>query len=320
MKDKLVLATVQGLCAGIGFGIVLLVGVGVWCPQSVEAQSGIQNNIRTRSLSIVDSRGRERIIIRLSSTEDSSIIDMTGKSDAKSRTQLIASDSGHLFSLSGKSGTKVTVGAFPNGSSISMRDPSGKDVVTLSAYANGSSISTRDPLGKGGISLFTGGESGSSISMRDPSEKERVKLRASDIGSSLSLADGLGKERVQLSYQFNTPSLFLTDNSQTGVSLSASGHGPFISLKDQSGTQVFLSAIDGQPEMHLADAAGKTRGQIAMWENGASMSLYDKAGIGRATLGACSLVTKSTEAVTTYPESSLVLFDKEGKLLLQLPR
>jgi len=50
-----------------------------------------------------------------------------------------------------------------------------------------------------------------------------------------------------------------------------------------------------------------------------SLALYDKDGMSRAELGSTSLETTQTGAVEKRPESSLVLFDKKGKVIWEAP-
>jgi len=66
--------------------------------------------------------------------------------------------------------------------------------------------------------------------------------------------------------------------------------------------------------------AGKHRLRLGVDKDGAgSLRLCDKDGKGRAVLGCTELVTIKTGEETKRAESSLVLFDKEGKVIFQAP-
>ncbi len=54
-------------------------------------------------------------------------------------------------------------------------------------------------------------------------------------------------------------------------------------------------------------------------DGSASLELYDKDGNKRAVLGSTSLETTDTGTVTKTAESSLVLFDKKGKVIWKAP-
>lgn len=50
------------------------------------------------------------------------------------------------------------------------------------------------------------------------------------------------------------------------------------------------------------------------------ISVYDKQGKARATMGSCELVTPTTSVKTTMPPNSLVLFNESGNVVERLPR
>jgi hypothetical protein len=76
----------------------------------------------------------------------------------------------------------------------------------------------------------------------------------------------------------------------------------------------------GNPRLEFHDAAGKQRALLALGKDGnPSLELAGKTGIPRAVLGATSLETVKTAEVTMRPESSLVLFDKDGELMWKAP-
>ena len=92
--------------------------------------------------------------------------------------------------------------------------------------------------------------------------------------------------------------------------------------KVKLGCAINLTAITGiGPSLILSDTQGKPLVDLsAMTEIGASVTLSDTEGKARAVLGTTGLVdTKTGEETKTAP-SSLVLFDKDGKVLWQAPK
>ena len=80
---------------------------------------------------------------------------------------------------------------------------------------------------------------------------------------------------------------------------------------------------DGAPRLALSDAAGKSRLRLSVRaEDGKPLlGLSDEHGTTRAVLGSTSLVeTTKPSAAEQTAESSLVLFDEDGKVLSKLPR
>jgi hypothetical protein len=77
--------------------------------------------------------------------------------------------------------------------------------------------------------------------------------------------------------------------------------------------------VDG-PRLWFADKSNKTRASINLSPDGSpGLELLDKDGNLRAVLGSTSIVTVRTGLVDQRPESSLVLFDKNWKILWKAP-
>ena len=121
-----------------------------------------------------------------------------------------------------------------------------------------------------------------------------------------------------------SPSLVLSDAAgKRAASLSMRSDGtPGLALSDAAGkprANLYLLP-DGSPDLALYDAAGKTRAIMSLTKDNAPyLGLGDKNGILRAILGAARLTAAKTEEVTIRPESSLVLFDKDGKVIWEAP-
>lgn len=93
--------------------------------------------------------------------------------------------------------------------------------------------------------------------------------------------------------------------------------GPTLSLWDfnrKSGVDVLLT------ELSFRDEQGARRGMFKLADDGVpSLTLLDQAGRARAVLGRTVLETVRTGEAIERPESSLVLFDKDGKVLWKAP-
>jgi hypothetical protein len=107
------------------------------------------------------------------------------------------------------------------------------------------------------------------------------------------------------------------------VSLSTGGlqvnnasprRGPGITSPSRDGADV------SPGEIHLRDASGKTRLRLALSDDGTPLlELLDKDGHSRAVLGRFLLKRTKTGAIEERPESSLVLVDRDGKVLWRIP-
>ncbi|MCD6417093.1 MAG: hypothetical protein J7M08_10435 [Planctomycetes bacterium] len=69
----------------------------------------------------------------------------------------------------------------------------------------------------------------------------------------------------------------------------------------------------------LVDEKGNRRAVLGESEIGPGLELRDEKGNSRAVLGSTSLVVPKTGEITKLPESSLTLFDKDGKVIHEVP-
>jgi hypothetical protein len=69
----------------------------------------------------------------------------------------------------------------------------------------------------------------------------------------------------------------------------------------------------------LTDNTGRTRAELAIEADGSStFGLFDRTGTARAVLGSTSLESE-TGVIEKRPESSLVLFGNDGKVIWKAP-
>lgn len=74
----------------------------------------------------------------------------------------------------------------------------------------------------------------------------------------------------------------------------------------------------GGPVLDLYDENGKARVGLFMGKDGPALELCDAAEMGRATLGAARGKTPDGKTIT-YPESSLLLYRPDGKVIWSAP-
>ena len=95
-----------------------------------------------------------------------------------------------------------------------------------------------------------------------------------------------------------------------------------LGLDDSEGkNRAFLKVSkEGSPSLSLYDKDEKNRVELSVSKEGSSsLDLYDKDRKLRAVLGSISLEMIRTGAVEKTAPSSLVFFDKEGKVIFKAP-
>jgi len=95
-------------------------------------------------------------------------------------------------------------------------------------------------------------------------------------------------------------------------------------LVDEKGKERASLVADSAGSVFLVmfDAAGKTRANLSVGNDGPSLVFYDSAGRQRTVIGSTTLVgshVSDNGVMEKGPASSIVLFDKAGKLLWRQP-
>jgi hypothetical protein len=147
--------------------------------------------------------------------------------------------------------------------------------------------------------------------------KGNLATTLDDVG--LTLLGEEGQEQVSVHDSFVTVS-----DGAGEVSLGTSGGLSWLALKGKEGTEgranvsLYNAAFgDISPGiLSISDLSGRTRVSI---DASPSVQLFDESGKHRATLGSESLVTTRTGSIEKRAPSSLVLFDKEGKVMWSAP-
>ena len=150
----------------------------------------------------------------------------------------------------------------------------------------------------------------------------------------LDLVDGRGKTRASLALVGGQPWMRFTDERgreclSLGTYITVKNQGSAASIVAPEGLtcisfagngEASLGFQDGRPLLALGDADLKERVRLELLENGAPrLVLADTSGTARASLGVTELLTPKTGATERTAPSSLVLFDKEGKVMVRLP-
>jgi len=153
------------------------------------------------------------------------------------------------------------------------------------------------------------------LELADSDQKLRVQLRGSGGGAGLDFFDSRGRSLMRLYLTggegYYTPALALGDeNDKTGITL---GFEPDINYNR------FPITIS-KPVIYLWDKNRNIRARfIVSAEGEPALRLYDDNGKIRAVLGSTNLETVRTEVVEKRPASSLVMFNKDGKVIWSAP-
>lgn len=156
-------------------------------------------------------------------------------------------------------------------------------------------------------------------------EKSRIKLALSPDGApSVILSDKGGNRRAVLSLGVNEePGLsFLDKDGNPSVMLFAINGASQLSLQHKKGIPGILMSSLPRGEAVLSISGSREKGRIdvnILADGTPSLQLYDKDGNERAVLGQTELEVRRTGSTEKRSASSLVLFDKEGKVLWRAP-
>jgi len=164
----------------------------------------------------------------------------------------------------------------------------------------------------------------------------------------IEIVDKQGKTRIRLSADDDgSPWIVLSDiHGGTGVSLSVSpDKTPFLKLSGPAdiGSAILMVGKDADPKLLLSGSkftdesaalslgsqgpglrisAGKGKGSASVSALGGDPALlvFDKDGRIRSVVGSAQIKTDRPKVFETTEPSSVVLFDKDGKVLERLPR
>lgn len=162
-----------------------------------------------------------------------------------------------------------------------------------------------------------GGALSSKILWRQAETPEDLELKKVIVASEIHLVDEHGKARwvLALSKDGEPSVTFVNKDGWAPMAMGVNRHGfPFFNM-------VLQPRKGGGPSIALMDSRMKNRAVLGLWEDGEPyLTLLDRSGQVRATLGSTILRDSLTGSSVRRPSSSLVLFDEDGKIIWSAPQ
>ncbi|MFQ5850925.1 MAG: hypothetical protein ACE5JU_10095, partial [Candidatus Binatia bacterium] len=162
------------------------------------------------------------------------------------------------------------------------------------------------------------------LDIHDVKGKRRAVLGETPDGSPrLELYSAKGQRRARLGIQADTANLGLYDQTgrpRLGLNVLAHGEPILIFIDKNEKIQASLDLLpDGTAGLTINDKDGRASLWLGARLEGLGLTIFDKDGTSRAVLGSTSLEAIGTGAITERPESSLVLFNREGRVIWSTP-
>ena len=158
--------------------------------------------------------------------------------------------------------------------------------------------------------------------LRDASGTIRGRLQTSSNGiAGLFLSSGTASAGLRVGAD-GLAILAMSEHGEPRVVLGNHKNAPEVLLIDKSNKVRVKLEIegDGEPRLALYDGARQPRVAVGTQSDGGpGVVLLDENGRPRAALGSRWLEQRNTGAVEERPDSSLVLFDKDGKIIWRAP-
>jgi len=186
---------------------------------------------------------------------------------------------------------------------LSLRDPDG----TLRAV-----LATADSGAGDGPENIGGRENTSLLGLFDRSGRRLATFEVSDDRSTPSTP--------RASVELWSARLWDKSPGGGGAMLIAGTESSNLYLSRHGGRVDLIVSDDSAPTLTMDDAAGRTRVDVSITgDSGPALNLSDKDGKLRAAFGSTALEVTKTGATEQTAESSLVLFDKKGKVMFRAP-
>lgn len=174
------------------------------------------------------------------------------------------------------------------------------------------------------------------LSMFDKDGTRRVDLWVLPDGDSVLALRGAGEEPFVLLGTFPSPGLEISDrDSKAGIAVRVNPKEPSVTLSDYRGRKRFVLDLgsEGSPDLSLYDNAARRRASLHAFggvterqeragvtgNDQVGLTLYDNELNPRAVFGNANLTTRGTDITTRRPESSVVLFDRNGTVVWAVP-
>ncbi len=245
-------------------------------------RGGIQRALLTESgLALLDER--ERLRAALVVHEGNPSLDLQYENGAEA-INLSALDGDAALTVSGgDKEPRATFGVFGGSPRLSLR------VEQESAALGSKGLTLTDQNGTPRATLTLLGETGSGLALFD----ERQRMRA-----TLSVSD---------------------ENPVLHLIASGDGDAKLIVSDGDKRPRAMFGLFGTSPRLSLIDEHGNGRADLTLREGKPGLRLIDESGTGRAVLGATSTEAPNGKVVN-HPESSLLLFAPDGKLLWSAPK
>lgn len=153
--------------------------------------------------------------------------------------------------------------------------------------------------------------------LRTVKTPEDAELRKVIVANEIHLVDYEGKDRwvLALSKEGEPSVTFVNKNGWAPMAMGVNKDGfPFFNM-------ILDPSKRGGPTLILMDSAMKNRALLGLRKDGEPyLTLLDKNGQIRATLGSIELKNPLTGSREKRPSSSLVFFDEDGKIIWCAPK
>ncbi len=237
----------------------------------------------------------------------------------------------------------VALGSNDAGIAMTLADPNGRDRAGIGLRGDLPWLNLCDSNGKGSVKLLVIDGEPRQV-LFDPYGKLRVSLDASRRNTELRLYDAIGKAYATVDVNSGHTALRLADldgrvravldvgtlgevllglNDENGrVRIGLNLLTPLVSMARRmnrsASTSAMLEVENDVPRLTLYGSNGTARTTVGSDDDQATIRLYDKEGQTRATLGVEGAVSSNGTRVR-YPESSLLLFGPDGRVLWSAP-
>ena len=154
-----------------------------------------------------------------------------------------------------------------------------------------------------------------SILVEDENGKLRASLTVDKDGPALRLWNEKGEGGAVLIVGKDGPWLTFYDEKSPRVLLMVDKGGPWLGLFDENGkTRAWLAVDKDGPALRLRDENDKLRAWLAVNKDGPWLTLGDENGKSRFVAGKTKTVSPDGKTIE-YPESSLILYGPDGKVI-----
>ncbi len=183
----------------------------------------------------------------------------------------------------------------------------------------------RDPSGRIRAVLHVRADGLPQLDFRDAAGTLRVSLGVFGEMAALRLTDAKGKGGAILrTHQDNRPGLTFMDGTDTRrmtLFLSHNGSSTLAFSDSRRASRLVLNSIENGPMgLFFYDAGGRLRSLLDVEPDGSpALAFFDENRMSRAILGHTELAGRRNGTVERRQASSLLLFDKTGKVIWSAP-